>query len=213
MKSSRVWIFDLDNTLHNALPHIFPHINRAMTRYVMEQLALDEASANELRVRYWRRYGATLLGLVRHHGTDPRHFLWHTHQFPHLRSMLVFERGLRDMLRRLPGRKIVFSNAPGHYSRTVLKALGIFDLFDDIYSVEHTRLRPKPAPFGFLRIVREHGLAPRRCVMVEDTLENLRTAKRLGMRTVWVSRAGKAPEFVDLRIRSVLQLRRAINKL
>lgn len=213
MKSSRVWIFDLDNTLHDALPHIFPHINRAMTRYVMEQLALDEASANELRVRYWRRYGATLLGLVRHHGTDARHFLWHTHQFPRLHSMLVFERGLRDMLRRLPGRKIVFSNAPSHYSRAVLKALGIFDLFDDIYSVEQTRLRPKPAPFGFLRIVREHGLAPRGCIMVEDTLANLRTAKRLGMRTVWVSRAGKSPEFVDLRIRSVLQLRRAINKL
>jgi len=27
----RAWIFDLDNTLHNARPHIFPHINRAMT--------------------------------------------------------------------------------------------------------------------------------------------------------------------------------------
>ena len=213
MKSSRVWIFDLDNTLHNALPHIFPHINRAMTRYVMEQLKLDETSANELRVRYWQRYGATLLGLVRHHGTDPRHFLWHTHQFPHLRSMLVFERGLRDMLRHLPGRRIVFSNAPAHYSRTVLKAMGILDLFDDVYTVEHTRLRPKPDPFGFLRIVREHGLKPRRCIMVEDTVENLRTAKRLGMRTVWVSRAGKSPNFVDLRIRSVLQLRRAINKL
>lgn len=213
MKLSRVWIFDLDNTLHNALPHIFPHINSAMTRYVMEQLALDEASASELRVRYWHRYGATLLGLVRHHGTNARHFLWHTHQFPHLHSMLVFERGLRNMLRRLPGRKIVFSNAPAHYSRAVLKALGIVDLFDDVYSVEHTRLRPKPAPFGFLRIVREHGIDSRRCIMVEDTLENLRTAKRLGMRTVWVSRSRRLPDFVDLRIRSVLQLRRAINKL
>ena len=25
------WIFDLDNTLHDATPHIFPHINRSMT--------------------------------------------------------------------------------------------------------------------------------------------------------------------------------------
>jgi putative hydrolase of the HAD superfamily len=166
-----------------------------------------------LRVRYWRRYGATLLGLVRHHGTDPRHFLWHTHQFPQLRSMLVFERGLRDMLRRLPGRKIVFSNAPAHYSRAVLKALGILDLFHAVYSVEHTRLRPKPATFGFLRILREHGLNPRRCIMVEDTLENLRTAKRLGMGTVWVTRGKRSPSFVDVKIRSVLQLRRAVNKL
>ena len=26
-----VWLFDLDNTLHDASPHIFPHINRSMT--------------------------------------------------------------------------------------------------------------------------------------------------------------------------------------
>jgi len=208
-----VWIFDLDNTLHDAGPHIFPHINRAMTRYVMEHLALDEAGANELRVRYWRRYGATLLGLVRHHGTDPRHFLWHTHQFPHLHSMLVFERGLRDMLRRLPGRKIVFSNAPRHYSEAVLQALGIRDLFDAVYSVEHTRLRPKPAAFGFRRILRELGVTSRCCVMVEDTLENLRTAKRLGMATVWVARGRKKPAFVDASITSVLQLPRVTNKL
>lgn len=213
MKPSRVWIFDLDNTLHNALPHIFPHINRSMTRYVMEHLALDEAGADELRVRYWRRYGATLLGLVRHHGVDPRHFLWHTHQFPRLQSMLVFERGLRAMLRRLPGRKIVFSNAPRHYSESVLKMLGIRDVFDEVYTVEHTRLRPKPAAFGFRRILREQGVPAARCVMVEDSLENLRTARRLGMGTVWVSPSRKTPACVDARITSVLQLRRAINKV
>jgi len=43
----RVWVFDLDNTLHNATPHIFPHINRSMTAYVQQHLQLDEAEANE----------------------------------------------------------------------------------------------------------------------------------------------------------------------
>jgi putative hydrolase of the HAD superfamily len=44
-----VWIFDLDNTLHNATPHIFPHINRSMTAYLQEHLQLDEDAANALR--------------------------------------------------------------------------------------------------------------------------------------------------------------------
>ena len=74
----RAWIFDLDNTLHNAAPHIFPHINRAMNAYLQAHLGLDEAAAGELRRHYWHRYGATLLGLMRHHATDPKHFLWHT---------------------------------------------------------------------------------------------------------------------------------------
>ena len=143
MKSKwrRAWIFDLDNTLHNAAPHIFPHINRAMTAYLQAHLDLDEAEAGELRRHYWKRYGATLLGLMRHHGTDPRHFLWHTHQFPALDGMLVREPQLRATLTRLPGRKFVFSNAPVHYARAVLKALAIADLFDSVFSIESARFR------------------------------------------------------------------------
>src|SRR3989304_5550667 len=68
----------------------------------------------ELRAYYWRSYGATLLGMMRHHGTDPAHFLRETHAFPDLSNMVVYERGLAAMLRRLPGRKLVRSNAPAH---------------------------------------------------------------------------------------------------
>jgi putative hydrolase of the HAD superfamily len=42
--------------------------------------------------------------------------------------------------------------------------------------------------------------------MVEDSLENLQAAKRLGMRTVWISELSKMPECVDVKLRSVLQL-------
>ena len=196
-KPGGAWIFDLDDTLHNATAHIFPRINRAMTQYVQTHLNLSEADANALRHTYWRRYGATILGLIRHHDTDPAHFLWHTHQFPDLHNVLVAEPMLRATLTRLPGRKFVFSNAPVHYAKGVLRALGIIDLFSDVYTIEHTRYRPKPDVFGFLRLCRSHQLRPRRCIMVEDNLDNLRTAKRLGMKTVWMTGAavarGKAP--------------------
>ena len=52
--------------------------------------------------------------------------------------------------------------------------LRMADLFDDVFSIEHTRYRPKPDPAGFLRLLRRHRLRPARCVMVEDTLDNLR---------------------------------------
>ncbi|HEX5337716.1 MAG TPA: pyrimidine 5'-nucleotidase, partial [Gallionella sp.] len=110
-----VWIFDLDNTLHNASAHVFPHINRSMTAYLQQHLQLDEAAANALRMHYWQRYGATLTGLMRHHGTRPEHFLWHTHQFPQLDRMVLREPRLRHVLKALPGRKVVFTNAPQHY--------------------------------------------------------------------------------------------------
>jgi putative hydrolase of the HAD superfamily len=203
MTRNVAWIFDLDNTLHNATPHIFPHINCAMTAYMQQHLQLDEAKAGELRRHYWQRYGATLLGLIRHHGIDPGHFLWHTHQFPDLRRMVVGEPLLRHALRRLPGRKFVFSNAPVHYAKAVLDVLGISDLFEAVFSIERVSFRPKPDAYGFLRLCRAHHLRPRRCIMVEDSLENLRTAKKLGMKTVWISRTKRVPGYVDVGVTGI----------
>ena len=206
--ATKLWIFDLDNTLHNAMPHIFPHINRSMTAYLQRHLHLDEAEASALCMHYWQRYGATLSGLMRHHGTDPDHFLWHTHQFPDLPQMVLREPRLRHVLKALPGRKVVFSNAPQHYVHAVLKLLRVADLFDDVMAVEHTRYRPKPDNFGFMRLMKKHGVKAAQCMMVEDSPENLRAAKRLGMRTVWVNAGTKGAPYVDVKIRDVMQLPR-----
>ena len=211
--SFKTWVFDLDNTLHNATPHIFPHISRAMTQYLRTHLGLDETGANELRVRYWHHYGATLLGLIRYHNVDARHFLWHTHQFPDLPRMILAEGGLRATLRRLPGRKVIFSNAPVHYSKAVLGVLNIADLFQDIFTIERTRFRPKPDAAGFYRLFQQHRLNPARCIMVEDSLENLKTAKKLGMKTVWVSAGATRPRYVDVSVNSVLRLPKLLHKL
>jgi len=207
------WIFDLDNTLHNATPHIFPHINRSMTAYLQQHLELEEQAANDLRIDYWQRYGATLSGMMRHHGTDPAHFLWHTHQFPELPQMVVHEPLLRQVLQRLPGKKLVFSNAPQHYAHAVLKLLRVNDLFEDLFAIEHTRFQPKPRIAGFMRLLRKHRLNPARCVMVEDAAENLQAAKRLGMHTVWVNNTHRAPAYVDVKIRTVMELPRAMSRL
>jgi putative hydrolase of the HAD superfamily len=204
---SYTWIFDLDNTLHDARPHIFPHLNRSMTEYVARQLGLDRDSADRLRGNYWKRYGATLLGLIRHHGVDPHHFLRETHEFPALERMVVARRELRAVLKRLPGRKIVFSNSPARYLAAVLKVLGVDDLFCGLFSIEHTGFRPKPDARGFRKLLRAHRLDPRRCIMVEDSLDNLRTAKRLRMRTVWVDATARAPAWVDMNVRHVIELR------
>ena len=202
----RVWIFDLDDTLHDASAHIFPHINRSMTQYLMTHLDLCEEDACALRRDYWHRYGATLHGLIRHHGTDPHHFLHHTHQFPNLTTMVLRARGLRTALLRLKGRKVVFTNAPMAYAEQVLQLLGIRDLFQSVFSIESSRFRPKPAKQGFLRILKALRIQATRCVMVEDSLPALRTAKGLGMKTVYVNPNSRRPSFVDARIGTILAL-------
>ncbi|MDX5446281.1 MAG: pyrimidine 5'-nucleotidase [Zoogloeaceae bacterium] len=208
-----VWLFDLDNTLHNASAHIFPHINRSMTAYLAEHLGVPEDEANALRLSYWQRYGATLTGLMRHHGTDPHHFLRETHRFDRLHDMMVFDRALSAMLTRLPGRKIVFSNGPAAYVEAIVSAMGIRRHFDEVFAVEHMRFEPKPSPRAFRHLLREHRLRAERCILVEDSSDNLRTAKKLGMKTVLVTRGLRRPAYADIRIGSVLDLRRAYGRL
>ena len=209
----RVWLFDLDNTLHNATPHIFPHINRSMNDYIERHLGISTAAATRLRQDYWVRYGATLLGLVKHHQVDPEHFLRETHTFPALERMLDFEKPLRQALQRLPGRKILFSNAPRDYAQTVLKLTGLDRYFDAVYTVERIKFQPKPMAAGFRSLLRQEALQPHQCIMVEDSLPNLRTAKKLGMRTVWVSTSSQQSPLVDVKITSVTQLPQRCGRL
>ncbi|HPE05022.1 MAG TPA: pyrimidine 5'-nucleotidase [Thauera sp.] len=213
MPTRPVWLFDLDNTLHNASPHIFPHINRSMTRYLEQHLGLGLDEANALRMQYWHRYGATMLGLMRHHGTDPDHFLVETHRFDRLHEMMVFERALRGMLRALPGRRIVFSNAPRHYAEAVLQIMGVRRLFEDVVGIEDLDYHPKPGIRAYRSLLQRRRLNAAQCIMLEDSAVNLRTAKRLGMRTVLVGGGLRTPAYVDLRIPNILALRRQLGRL
>jgi putative hydrolase of the HAD superfamily len=208
--SRRVWIFDLDNTLHDATARIFPAMHDQINAFLRREFGVDEEGANRMREEFWLRYGTTLNGLMRHHGIHPRRFLAETHVFPELGDLVVHENALKHALARLGGMKLVFSNAPRHYVEGVLRAMGLARYFDAVYSIEDARYRGKPALYGFRVLLRRHNLDPHRCAFVDDMLENLRTARRLGMSTVWVSRAKRRVPFVDLRVASVLELPRLV---
>jgi putative hydrolase of the HAD superfamily len=218
-----VWLLDLDNTLHDALPSIMPRINRAMTDYVMKRTGLPEADASALRVSYWRRYGATLLGMIRHHDVDPHEFLHETHPFPDLHALVRRDLRLAHLLRRLPGRKVVVTNAPARYAAGVIAGLGIKPLLDGLVSVEQMRfagrMMPKPSRPMLHKLLARLRLPAHRCVLVEDTVENLRAARHCGVKTVWVSgiawqarpvwqRPRRGQRGIDVHVRTVIQLAR-----
>lgn len=172
----------------------------------MNHLALDEAGAHQLRQHYWRVYGATLKGLMRHHGTNPHHFLEETHLLEDLPNMVIETKRLRQVLQSLKGRKLVFTNAPRSYAMRVLEMLGIADLFELIFSVESTKFHAKPSLRGFQMLLKTIRAKASDCVMLEDNLPALMTAKRLGMKTIWVSKKLQKPNFVDYRLSNVLAL-------
>ena len=221
-----VWLFDLDNTLHDASHAIFPAINRNMnaliTRVLSSQsLPSHPEAVNEVRVRYWQRYGATLLGMIRHHGVRADDFLRDAHQFDDLAGMIRAERGIARLMRRLPGRKILLTNAPREYSGFVLRHLGLRRHFAEHVPIEamqvHGHFRPKPSRLMLRRLLRRQKLDASRCVLVEDTLENLKSARSLGLRTVWFTGylppAFFRPTYADVQVKSLHQLPKRLARM
>ena len=224
-----VWLLDLDNTLHDATPHVFPRINRAMTDYVSRTLGLPEEEASALRVHYWQRYGATLLGMIRHHGVDPHEFLREAHPFPDLHEIVARDHCLRDALRRLPGRKIVVTNAPSAYACGVVRRLGVAAQLDGMITIESMRFAgrylPKPSRSMLAKLIARLRVPASRCVLVEDSPQNLRAARACGVGTVLVTgltyrrhgphyrpRAGRGRS-IDVQVQSIWDLPRIVHKI
>ncbi|MDB5773615.1 MAG: pyrimidine 5-nucleotidase [Burkholderia sp.] len=236
-----LWLFDLDNTLHNASHAIFPAINANMNAFMAKVLGspgtpADPATVNAARLDYWKRYGATLLGLVKHHQVREDEFLRDAHQFDNLIMMIRAERGLGRLLSRLPGRKILLTNAPRRYSRDVVRHLGLHRHFAKHIPIEsmrvHRQLRPKPSKSMLRKLLAKEKTPACRCVLVEDTVVNLRAAKAVGMRTAWVTQylvrkpdlqqgaahlpppeITKRPLYVDVKVKSVRQLAKNVHRL
>lgn len=217
-----VWLFDLDDTLHDAHRSAMPQLRSAMGRYIECELGLDAAESDALRRRYWLRYGATLLGLVRHHDVKPAHFLHQTHQLPGLEARLRGHPHDIAALATLPGRRYVLTNAPRAYALRVLRTLGLLPLFDGIFTIEDMRmfgqLRPKPDARMLRHVAARLGVPPARCVLVEDTLKHQKAARRIGMKTVWFRRwvrvrspqdprSMRLPAYVDCKVHSLRGLR------
>jgi putative hydrolase of the HAD superfamily len=201
---TRVWLFDLDNTLHDASHAAFGQTNLAMNDYMARHLGLEPDEAARLRLHYWNRYGATLLGLVRHHGVKAGHFLEQTHLHPGLEERLRTSAHDRAALKRLRGRKFIVTNAPRAYTMRVLNALRLAGCFDGVISIEDMSmfgdLRPKPDARMFRHLAARLKVPPARCILVEDVLANQKAARRVGMGAAWMQR------YLDGRFRGHLRV-------
>lgn len=192
-----IWVFDLDNTLHDASYAIFPAITANMNAFIAGKAGLPGSplslqAADLLRLSYWRRYGATLVGMVRHHGVRQEVFLKASHDLGDLLPMIKSERGLAGLMRRLPGRKILLTNSACGYSREVLTHLGLRRHFDRHIAIESMRVNgqitPKPSRRLLRRLAASERVHPSACVMVEDSVSALRAARAVGMKTALVLR-------------------------
>ena len=197
----RDWIFDLDNCLYPASTRLFDLIDQRMGGYIQRLLGCDAIEARRVQKAHFHTHGTTLAGLMADHGVDPHDFLADVHDIA--LDRVAPDPVLADGLARLPGRKFIFTNGDAPYARRVLAAIGIDGHFDGLHDIHAAQLRPKPDPHGYAVLCARFAIDPAYALMVEDMAANLRSAKALGMTTVWVDNGsergahGSDPAFID----------------
>jgi putative hydrolase of the HAD superfamily len=192
LRGTEAWVFDLDNTLYPATSSLYDAIGERMTAYIARAAQVDEVEALRLREHYFDEYGATVVGLAKHHGVEASDFLAHVHDLDHA-DALTPDAELKALIGRLPGRRIVFTNGGGGHGQRVLEALELSPLFEHLFDIEAAALTPKPQHGAYEKLVAATGIAPQRSVFIEDTLRNLEPAYGLGFFTVLIGPASPSP--------------------
>lgn len=112
--------------------------------------------------------------------------------------------GALDYLRDLKASGVklgVATSLPPHLREPALRHVGMFELFNDIVSVDDANDVGKDQPDVYLLAAKRLGAAPADCTVFEDLLVGMKSAKSVGMK-VWAmhddSSASDWPEICHL---------------
>ena len=120
-KNKDVWIFDLDNTLYSSKTKIFDQIDERMKLFISKKLNISFEKAFTLQKKFYKEYGTTLYGLMKHYNFQPKEFLNFVHDVN--LDKITKNKNLFKNIENLPGEKIIYTNGDENYARRVLKNL------------------------------------------------------------------------------------------
>jgi putative hydrolase of the HAD superfamily len=195
----QTFFFDLDNTLYPHSAGVTEALEEKMNAYVAEITQLDTLDAAKVRQGYFERYGTTLRGLQLHHAVDTEAYLAQVHDI-HIEALVTHNQPLCDLLQPILHQSRVFTNSPREHAVRVLAALGFRDNQWTIIDIRATDFQPKPQIAAYEVALRCAQAVPASSVLFEDTLANLKTAKEIGMRTVYMQAPDReihVPNYVD----------------
>jgi putative hydrolase of the HAD superfamily len=155
-----------------------------MSKFVSTHLNIDIKKATELQRKYYRQHGTTLRGLMDNHNVDPDHFLSEVHQLDY--SIVGPNFKLNRELKKLKGRKIIYTNANRQHANDILIRLELTNMFDEIFDIKTANYIPKPEASPYEQIISEFNIDPITTIMFDDIAKNLVPAKNVGFASVWI---------------------------
>ena len=181
------WIFDLDNTIYDYNLGLFKRISQRMTEYIKKSFSLNHNDALDLQKEMYKKYGLTLRGLIIEKNIDPDPFLDYVHNVKF--DDLDIDHELKDLLSKINGQKLIYTNASYNHAQNILKSMGVFEEFEIIFDIKDANYIAKPNYKSYDIMKNKFGLNSKnidRSIFFEDTAKNLKPASELGISTVWI---------------------------
>jgi len=185
INQANTYLFDLDDTLYCPKLGILKQVESRMHKFIANALSLPLPEATLLSNHYYKQYGGTVKGLVKHHNVNRDDFIQYCHDIN--MAPIKAQPNLGQQIDQLAGRKMIYTNSPKHYATKILNQLGLIDCFDDIFSLEDANYELKPHNLSYQQLCNKHAIDSHNTVFFDDQLRNLKPAKALGMTTVWLS--------------------------
>ena len=206
-------LFDLDDTLYTRASGLFLEVRDRIARWTSEALDISLEEAKALRREYYRTYGTTMRGLLKHYShVDIDDYLDAVHQVD-VNRYLAPDPALDAMFGRLETRKAIFTNAIADWAERILACLDVREHFELIIDVRATGYESKPKPEAYERALALLEVPGEACVLVDDHLANLQGAAAFGMRTVLVDQEPTSRNGVDFVVSNVLEAEPILQKL
>ena len=180
----KFWLFDLDNTLYDGATKVFDQVDKKMSKFISKKLNVSIDEARKIQKNYFQEYNTTLNGMIKNHKIDADEFLEFVHDVD--LSFLDKDKDLEDEIKKLDGKKIIFTNGSRAHALNVTKRIGIDKLFDGIFDIRDCEFIPKPSKEPYKKLVECYKIEPQYCIFFEDIARNLKPAHELGMKTVWI---------------------------
>ena len=180
----KYWIFDLDNTLYSGKTKVFEQVDKKMSKYISNKLNVTIEEAKKIQKNYFHEYNTTLNGMIKNHKIDANEFLEFVHDIDI--DFLKKDEKLAEEMKKLEGKKIIFTNGSKKHAINVTRRIGIEQYFDGIFDIVDSDFIPKPSIEPYKKLVEKHKIDPKLSVLVEDIARNLKPAYEMGMKTVWI---------------------------
>ena len=217
LQSIKFWIFDLDNTLYAGKTRVFEQVDKKMSKYISKKLKISIAEAKEIQKNYFHRYNTTLNGMIKNHKIDANEFLEFVHDIDI--NFLKKDNKLIEELKKLEGKKIIYTNGSRKHALNVTQKIGIDQCFDGIFDIVESNFVPKPSNEPFKILVERHKIDPKLCVFIEDIARNLKPAYEMGMKTIWIendepwAKKFSDSKFINYKTKNLSEFLKKINLL